>query len=167
MIAPHHRDGAVMNTEAITPNAIASPPVKAGEIRLEVVVVPVSDVDRAKHFYQSLGWRLDADLAVNDGYRVVQLTPPGSGCSIIFGTGVTSAPPGSSEGLQLSVSDIDAARADLAGRGVDVSEPFHDATGIFHHAGTEGRLGGPAPNHADYGSFASFSDPDGNGWLLQ
>jgi len=145
----------------------ASPPVGAGEARLEVVVVPVSDVDRAKAFYVSLGWRLDADLAVDDGYRVVQLTPRGSGCSIIFGTGVTAAPPGSCSGLQLSVSDIDAARADLVGRGVDVSEPFHDATGIFHHAGTEGRVDGPAPGHADYGSFLAFSDPDGNGWLLQ
>jgi predicted enzyme related to lactoylglutathione lyase len=145
----------------------ASPPVGPGEARLEVVVVPVSDVDRAKRFYESLGWRLDADLAVDDGYRVVQLTPPGSGCSIIFGTGVTAAPPGACSGLQLSVSDIDAARADLVGRGVDVSEPFHDATGIFHHAGTEGRVTGPAPGHADYGSFAAFSDPDGNGWLLQ
>jgi catechol 2,3-dioxygenase-like lactoylglutathione lyase family enzyme len=147
--------------------AAGSPPVQAGEMRLEVVVVPVSDVDRAKRFYESLGWRLDADLAVDDGYRVVQLTPPGSGCSIIFGTGVTSAPPGSSEGLQLSVYDIDEARADLVGRGVDVSEPFHDKTGIFHHAGAEGRASGPAPGHADYGSFVAFSDPDGNGWLLQ
>ena len=148
--------------------ATGSPPVKPGEMRLEVVVVPVSDVDRAKAFYyESLGWRLDADLAVNEGYRVVQLTPPGSGCSIIFGEGVTSAPPGSSQGLQLSVYDIDAARADLAGRGIDVSEPFHDETGIFHHAGTEGRVSGPAPQHADYGSFVAFNDPDGNSWLLQ
>ncbi len=145
----------------------ASPPVKPGEMRLEVVVVPVSDVDRAKRFYEELGWRLDADLAVEDGYRVVQLTPPGSGCSIIFGEGVTSATPGSSKGLQLSVFDIEAARADLVARGVDVSEVFHDATGVFHHAGTEGRAEGPAPEHADYGSFAAFSDPDGNGWLIQ
>jgi catechol 2,3-dioxygenase-like lactoylglutathione lyase family enzyme len=152
-----------LNTET----AAGTPPVKAGEMRLEVVVLPVSDVDRAKSFYQSLGWRLDAYLAVDDGYRVVQLTPPGSGCSIIFGTGVTSAAPGSFEGLQLTVYDIDEARADLAGRGVDVSEPFHDVTGIFHHASTEQRLSGPAPEHADYGSFAAFSDPDGNGWLLQ
>jgi catechol 2,3-dioxygenase-like lactoylglutathione lyase family enzyme len=144
-----------------------SPPVQPGEMRLEVVVVPVSDVDRAKQFYVSLGWRLDADLAVEDGYRVVQLTPPGSGCSIIFGTGVTSATPGSSEGLQLSVYDIDAARADLVGRGVEVSDPFHDATGIFHRAALQGRVSGPADGHADYGSFAAFSDPDGNGWLLQ
>jgi catechol 2,3-dioxygenase-like lactoylglutathione lyase family enzyme len=145
----------------------ASPPVEAGEMRLEVVVVPVSDVDRAKRFDETLGWRLDADLAVDDGYRVVQLTPPGSACSIIFGEGVTAAPPGSSEGLPLTVYDIDEARADLIGRGVDVSPQFHDVTGVFHHAGTEGRLSGPAPGHADYGSFAAFSDPDGNGWLLQ
>jgi catechol 2,3-dioxygenase-like lactoylglutathione lyase family enzyme len=148
-------------------NPTGSPPVKAGGLKLEVVVVPVSDVDRAKGLYEMLGWRLDADLAIDDGYRVVQLTPPGSACSIIFGTGVTSAPPGSFEGLQLSVYDIEATRADLIGRGVDVSEPFHDVTGVFHHAGSEGRLSGPAPEHADYGSFAAFSDPDGNGWLLQ
>jgi hypothetical protein len=97
----------------------------------------------------------------------VQVTPPGSGCSIIFGEGVTSMAPGSLQGLQLSVYDIDEARADLVGHGVDVSEPFHDATGIFHHAGTEARETGAAPDHADYGSFAAFSDPDGNGWLLQ
>jgi catechol 2,3-dioxygenase-like lactoylglutathione lyase family enzyme len=144
-----------------------SPPVRPGEMRLEVVVLAVSDVDRAKGFYESLGWRLDADLAVDDGYRVVQLTPPGSACSIIFGTGLTGAAPGSAEGLQLSVYDIDVARADLVARGVDVSEPFHDETGIFHHAGTNGRVGGVAPEHADYGSFVSFADPDGNGWLLQ
>ena len=150
-----------------TEGATASPPVRAGEVKLEVVVVPVSDVDRARKFYESLGWRLDADFPVEDGYRVVQLTPPGSACSIIFGDGVTSAEPGSLQGLLLSVYDIDTARADLVGRGVDVSEPFHDVTGVFHHAGTAGRLSGAAPGHADYGSFASFSDPDGNGWLLQ
>jgi catechol 2,3-dioxygenase-like lactoylglutathione lyase family enzyme len=144
-----------------------SPPVKAGEVKLEVVVLPVSDVDRAKRFYAGMGWRLDADLTIEDGYRVVQLTPPGSACSIIFGEGVTAASPGSSEGLQLSVYDIDVARADLIARGVDVSELFHDATGIFHRAGSAGRASGPAPEHADYGSFAAFSDPDGNGWLLQ
>jgi catechol 2,3-dioxygenase-like lactoylglutathione lyase family enzyme len=142
-------------------------PVQAGEFRLEVVVLPVSDVDRAKDFYGSLGWRLDADLAKDDNYRVVQFTPPGSTCSIIFGKGLTGASPGSYEGLQLSVYDIDKARADLLARGVDVSESFHDATGVFHHAGTNGRVDGPAAEHADYGSFASFSDPDGNGWILQ
>lgn len=144
-----------------------TPPVKAAEMKLEVVLLAVSDVDRAKNFYEGLGWRLDADLAVEDGYRVVQLTPPGSACSIIFGEGVTTAPPGSSQGLQLSVYDIDAAREDLLARGVEVTEPFHDETEIFHHAGEEGRLSGPAPEHADYGSFVAFSDPDGNGWLLQ
>jgi catechol 2,3-dioxygenase-like lactoylglutathione lyase family enzyme len=155
------------SVQAGSGRAGGSPPVEPGEARLEVVVVPVSDVDRAKDFYESLGWRLDADLAVEDGYRVVQLTPPGSLCSIIIGEGVTNAMPGSFEGLQLTVYDIDAARADLVERGVDVSEPFHDATGIFHHAGADGRLGGAARDHADYGSFVSFSDPDGNGWLMQ
>jgi len=155
------------STDTSRTSAAGSPPVEPGQVRLEVVVIPVSDVDRAKAFYESLGWRLDADLAVDEGYRVVQLTPPGSACSIIFGTGVTSAAPGSFEGLQLSVYDIDAARADLVQRGVEVSEPFHDETGIFHHAGTQGRVDGPAPGHADYGSFVAFSDPDGNGWLLQ
>lgn len=142
-------------------------PVQAGDFRLEVVVIPVSDVDQAKAFYGSLGWRLDADLAKDDNYRVVQFTPPGSTCSIIFGKGLTEAAPGSFEGLQLTVYDIDEARADLLERGVDISESFHDVTGVFHHAGANGRVEGPAPQHADYGSFAAFSDPDGNGWLLQ
>jgi catechol 2,3-dioxygenase-like lactoylglutathione lyase family enzyme len=137
------------------------------DMKLEVVVLPVSDVDRAKGFYQSLGWRLDADFATGPDFRVVQLTPPGSACSIIFGTGVTAAAPGSVEGLQLVVLDIDAARDELAGHGADVSEVFHDAGGVFHHAGTEGRLSGPAQDHADYGSFVSFSDPDGNDWIVQ
>jgi catechol 2,3-dioxygenase-like lactoylglutathione lyase family enzyme len=160
-------EAEMSSVHASSERETGSPPVKAGEVRLEVVVVPVSDVDRARRFYETLGWRLDADLAVDDGYRVVQLTPPGSACSIIFGKGVTSAVPGSTEGLQLTVYDLDEARADLMGRGVDVSEPFHDVTGVFHHGGTAGRLSGPAPGHADYGSFAAFSDPDGNGWLLQ
>jgi catechol 2,3-dioxygenase-like lactoylglutathione lyase family enzyme len=153
--------------DASSHSTTGSPPVRPGELRLEVAVVPVSDVDRAKRFYASLGWRLDADLVVEDGYRVVQLTPPGSACSIIFGEGVTSTSPGTSAGLQLSVYDIDEARADLVERGIDVSEPFHDVTVVFHHAGAEGRLSGTAPEHADYGSFVAFNDPDGNGWLLQ
>jgi len=136
-------------------------------MKLEVVVVPVSDVDKAKEFYQRLGWRLDADFANGEDFRVVQLTPPGSLCSIIFGTGITSAAPGSADGLQLTVTDIDAARAELTSHGAEVSEVFHDAGGVFHHAGTEGRVSGPAPDHQSYGSFAAFSDPDGNGWLLQ
>lgn len=137
------------------------------DMKLEVVVVPVSDVDRAKRFYGSLGWRLDADFVTGEDFRVVQLTPPGSECSIIFGTGITSAVPGSVQGLHLVVVDIEAARAELVGRGVDVSELFHDAGGVFHHAGVEGRASGPDPERRSYGSFVSFSDPDGNGWLLQ
>lgn len=137
------------------------------DMKLEVVVVPVADVDRAKAFYESLGWRLDADFSGDGGFRVVQLTPPGSACSIIFGSGVTSAAAGSTEGLQLVVSDIEAARSDLVGRGVDVSEVFHDSGGVFHHAGAEARAPGPAPERQTYGSFASFSDPDGNTWFLQ
>jgi catechol 2,3-dioxygenase-like lactoylglutathione lyase family enzyme len=136
-------------------------------MKLEVVVVPVSDVDKAKEFYQGLGWRLDADFVKSEDFRVVQLTPPGSSCSVIFGTGITSAAPGSADGLQLTVDDIDAARAELAGRGAGVSEVFHDAGGVFRHAGTQGRAAGPAPGHRSYGSFVSFSDPDGNGWFVQ
>jgi catechol 2,3-dioxygenase-like lactoylglutathione lyase family enzyme len=137
------------------------------DMKLEVVQVPVTDVDRAKRFYQAAGFRLDADFPVGDDFRVVQLTPPGSDASIIIGDGLTTAEPGSTEGLQLVVSDIEAARAELIDRGVEVSEVFHDVGGVFHHGGTEGRVPGPAPEHGSYGSFASFSDPDGNGWVLQ
>jgi catechol 2,3-dioxygenase-like lactoylglutathione lyase family enzyme len=137
------------------------------DYKLEVVVIPVSDVDKAKDFYTGLGWRLDADYTGSDDFRVIQVTPPGSPCSVIFGTGLTSAAPGSAQGLHLIVNDIDAARAELAGLGVDVSEVFHDAGGVFHHAGTTGRVTGAAPNHQSYSSFVSFSDPDGNGWCLQ
>jgi catechol 2,3-dioxygenase-like lactoylglutathione lyase family enzyme len=137
------------------------------DMRLEVVVLPVADVDRAKAFYQTLGWRLDADFAGEGGFRVVQLTPPGSACSVIFGSEVTSAAPGSADGLQLVVSDIVAARAELAGHGADVSDVFHDAGGVFHHAGDANRASGPAPEHKTYGSFVSFSDPDGNRWYVQ
>jgi catechol 2,3-dioxygenase-like lactoylglutathione lyase family enzyme len=136
-------------------------------MKLEVVVVPVSDVDKAKDFYQGLGWRLDADFVKGEDFRVVQLTPPSSTCSIIFGTGLTSAAPGSADGLQLVVTDIEAARNELTSHGAEVSEVFHDAGGVFHHAGTEGRAAGTAPNHQSYGSFVSFSDPDGNGWFVQ
>jgi len=137
------------------------------DMKLEVVVLPISDVDKAKQFYAGLGWRLDADFSGAGGFRVVQLTPPGSACSVIFGSGVTSATPGSAEGLQLVVSDIDAARAELLSHGADVSEVFHDGGGVFHHAGTQGRVAGPAPEHKTYGSFVSFSDPDGNAWFVQ
>ena len=137
------------------------------DYKLEVVVIPVSDVDKAKDFYTGLGWRLDADFTASEDFRVIQVTPPGSACSVIFGTGLTSAAPGSAQGLHLTVNDIDAAQAELAGLDVDVSEVFHDAGGVFHHAGTAGRVAGAAPNHQSYGSFVSFSDPDGNGWYLQ
>jgi len=137
------------------------------DMKLEIVVVPVSVVDQAKDFYKSLGWRLDADVATDEKFRVVQLTPPGSPASIIFGTGVTSQAPGSAQGLHLIVDDIEVAHKELKSLGAEVSEVFHDAGGIFHHAGTNGRVSGPDPDRNSYGSFLSFSDPDGNGWLLQ
>ncbi|MDF0663627.1 MULTISPECIES: VOC family protein [unclassified Rhizobium] len=137
------------------------------DMKLEVVVIPVSDVDRAKAFYTGLGWRLDADFPGKDGFRVVQVTPPGSPCSVIFGSKITSALPGSAQGLHLIVADIEAANAALAARGAEMSGVFHDAGGVFHHRGTEQRLAGPHPSRASYGSFASFTDPDGNGWLFQ
>jgi len=136
------------------------------DAKLEVIVVPVADVDRAKRFYESLGWRLDADFATGDSWRVVQVTPPGSACSVIFGKGVTTASPGSIQGLVLIVDDISAARAELAARDVDVSEVFHFQGGL-HVTGTYGRAPGPDPSAQSYRSFVSFSDPDGNGWLLQ
>jgi catechol 2,3-dioxygenase-like lactoylglutathione lyase family enzyme len=136
------------------------------EMKLEVVVIPVSDVDRAKAFYASLGWRVDADFADDEGFRIVQFTPPGSACSIQFGAKVTSAPPGSATNVYLIVSDIQGARDALAARGVAVSEVFHEESlgGRFH---AEERVAGAAPDGATYGSFAAFSDPDGNTWLLQ
>jgi predicted enzyme related to lactoylglutathione lyase len=123
----------------------------------------------AKQFYANLGWRLDADFPFDNGFRVVQFTPPGSGCSVQFGTNITSAAPGFAQGLYLIVSDIEAARGELVARGVNISEVFHAGTpgGQFQPDGTSGRLSGPAPEHASYGSYATFSDPDGNKWLLQ
>src|SRR5215472_15987954 len=139
------------------------------DVKLEVVVIPVSDVDRSKAFYGKLGWRLDADVPYDNGFRVVQFTPPGSGCSIQFGTRITSAAPGSACGLYLIVSDVQAARDALAAAGAEVSEVFHaGAPGAqFQTDGNSNRVRGPAPDHASYSSFATFSDPDGNGWLLQ
>jgi catechol 2,3-dioxygenase-like lactoylglutathione lyase family enzyme len=136
---------------------------------LEVVVIPVSDVERAKRFYSGLGWRQDADFAFDNGFRVVQFTPPGSACSIQFGTNITSSTPGSAQGLYLIVSDIDAAHDQLALRGAKISDVFHAAApgAQFQRNGGTSRVSGPAPQHASYGSFATFSDPDGNGWLLQ
>ncbi len=147
--------------------ASESPVVRGVETKLEVVVLPVSDVDRALRFYTRLGWRLDADFASGPDFRVVQLTPPGSPCSVIFGTGVTTAAPGSVQELLLVVDDIDAARTELLSRGADVSAVFHDEGGVFHRSGTKGRVPGPDPKRRSYGSWASFRDPDGNGWLLQ
>src|SRR5512143_2681709 len=142
------------------------------DMKLEVVVIPVSDVERAKAFYARLGWRLDADFAAGDDWRAVQFTPPGSGCSIIFGKNVTPAAPGSAQGLYLIVSDIDAARKELLGLGVEVSEAFHGDGGVSvgpdepYLFGRQ-RISGPDPAHRSYRSYASFHDPDGNGWLLQ
>jgi len=146
---------------------------RAMDMKLEIAVIPVSDAERAKRFYGgTLGWRLDADLAAGDDYRVIQVTPPGSGCSIIFGTNVTAAAPGSAQGLYLVVSDIEAARRELIGRGVAIGEIFHDAGGV--HLGPDEpyifgrrRIAGIDPERRSYRSFASFRDPDGNGWLLQ
>jgi catechol 2,3-dioxygenase-like lactoylglutathione lyase family enzyme len=142
------------------------------DMKFEIVVIPVSDADRAKEFYTKLGWRLDADFASGDDFRVMQFTPPGSGCSVIFGKNVTAAAPGSAQGLYLIVSDIEAARAELLGRGVKISEVFHESGGGYSGADEPylfGRLrvSGPDPEHRSYRSFASFSDPDGNGWLFQ
>ncbi len=141
----------------------------AVDMKLEVVVIPVADVDRSKQFYEGLGWRLDADFPFENGFRVVQLTPPGSGCSVQFGAKITSAEPGSAEGLYLIVSDIQAAHDELVGRGVDVSEVFHPGSpgAQFQLVGTADRVSGPAPDHSSYGSFATFRDPDGNRWLFQ
>lgn len=146
-----------------------SPGAKNVDMRFEVTVIPVSDVERAMEFYGRLGWRLDADFAFDNGFRVVQFTPSGSGCSIQFGRMMTPAVPGSAQGLYLIVSDIDAAREDLVARGVDVSEVFHSGQpgAQFQPDGASGRLSGPAPDHASYSSFATFLDPDGNRWLLQ
>lgn len=147
-----------MSSADASPNTSTEMSELGVDMKLEVVTLPVSDVDRAKRFYQSLGWRLDADIVRGDAFRVVQLTPPHSNCSIAFGKGVTTGEPGSVQRLLLAVSDINAAREDLIGRGIEVSE-------VFHLAG--GRVPGPDPEGRSYQTYASFSDPDGNGWQLQ
>jgi catechol 2,3-dioxygenase-like lactoylglutathione lyase family enzyme len=147
------------STDVSTNPSAESPQAGTIDMKLEVVTLPVSDVDRAKRFYQSLGWRLDADFDFGNDVRAVQLTPPHSECSIAFGKGLTTAEPGSVQRLEMAVSDIDAARADLIGRGVEVSEVFHRDAGQL--------VPGPDPERRSYLSYASFSDPDGNGWLLQ
>jgi len=160
------------STQVRSDTAIETPRARTVDMKLEVVVIPVSDVDRAKEFYASLGWRLDADFAGGDDFRVIQFTPSGSGSSVIFGKNVTAAVPGSAQGLYLIVSDIEAARDELLSRGVAISEVFHDGGGV--HDGTDepylfGRLrvSGPDPEYRSYRSYASFRDPDGNGWLFQ
>ena len=148
------------STQTMSEHAATTPAAETVDLKLEVIVIPVSDVDRAKRFYQSLGWRLDADFSGAD-WRVVQMTPPGSPCSIQFGTGITTAAPGSAQGTFLVVDDIAAARAALVGHGADVTEVFHYA------AGRGPRVPGPDPQGRSYFSYATFSDPDGNSWLLQ
>ena len=158
-------------TNVSTTDAGAVPSVKNVDMKLEIVILPVSNADRAKEFYARLGWRLDADFAKGDDFRVMQFTPPGSGCSVIFGKNVTAAAPGSAQGLYLIVSDIEAACAELRGRGVEVSEVFHN-DGVYTgkdepYLFGRRRISGPDPEHGTYRSFASFRDPDGNGWLFQ
>jgi catechol 2,3-dioxygenase-like lactoylglutathione lyase family enzyme len=147
----------VSTTDAATGS---DPKAQAVGMKLEVITLPVSDADRAKRFYASLGWRLDADIVAEHGSRLVQFTPRSSACSIQFGTGLTTAAPGSAQRVYLVVPDIEAARAELIARGIDVGE-------VFHRGGPQGRQTGPDPTHASYASFASFRDPDGNSWLLQ
>jgi catechol 2,3-dioxygenase-like lactoylglutathione lyase family enzyme len=162
-----------MSTKAVRTNDPSSNASAATvDMKFEIVVIPVSDVDRAKDFYSKLGWRLDADYDTGKDFRVIQFTPPGSACSIIFGKNVTAAAPGSSQGLYLIASDIEAARTELQARGVEVSEVFHGDAGEY--AGSDEpylfgrkRVSGPDPQHGSYRSFASFHDPDGNGWLFQ
>jgi len=151
---------------------IETPKVSALDMKFEIVVIPVSDVGRAKNFYAGLGWRLDADYEANADFRVIQFTPPGSGCSVIFGRNVTAAAPGSAQGLYLIVSDIEGARKELLGRGVAISETFHGAGDVYTgpdepYLFGRTRVSGPDPARGSYRSFASFHDPDGNGWLLQ
>jgi catechol 2,3-dioxygenase-like lactoylglutathione lyase family enzyme len=161
------REPDMSNAEMLREPAVETLRGDTFDMKLEVIVIPVSDVDRAKRFYGDLGWRLDLDYTAGDDYRVIQFTPPGSGCSAIFGKNVTVAAPGSAQGLHLIVSDIDAARNALLRRGIKISEPFHDTGGVFHHANAKGIVSGPNPQRKSYASYASFRDPDGNGWLLQ
>jgi catechol 2,3-dioxygenase-like lactoylglutathione lyase family enzyme len=169
MIAARRPTEVTMSTvDASTEGNAAGVDAGTLDLRLEVVVLPVADVGRSKDFYTTmLRCRLDADFSGPNDFRVVQVTPPGSSCSIIFGSGVTTAEPGSTRDLMLVVDDIEQARAVLVARGVEVSEVFHDVGGVFHHAGTDGRVPGPDPERRTYSSFASFSDPDGNGWVVQ
>jgi catechol 2,3-dioxygenase-like lactoylglutathione lyase family enzyme len=159
-----------MSTRPV-PTKESEPKAKPVDMKFEIVILPVSDIDRAKAFYSKLAWRLDAEFVNGNDFRILQFTPPGSGCSVIFGKNVTAAAPGSAQGLYLIVSDVEAARRELLDRGIDVSEVFHNE-GVF--AGADEpylfgrvRVSGPDPERRSYRSFASFKDPDGNGWLLQ
>jgi catechol 2,3-dioxygenase-like lactoylglutathione lyase family enzyme len=158
-----------MSTTSASAGSVSTSRTPVTDLKLEAVVVPVSDVDRAKAFYESLDWRLDADFAFENGFRVVQFTPPGSPTSVQFGTDITTATPGTAQGLYLVVSDIEAARDELAARGVEVTEVFHPGSpgAQFQPHGTEGRVTGKPDDGGSYGSFATFADPDGNTWLLQ
>jgi catechol 2,3-dioxygenase-like lactoylglutathione lyase family enzyme len=163
----HHQDTpteAEMNTQTLPTTTSTATQIKPVDMKLEVVVLPVADAERSKVFYESLGWRLDADFVFSETSRILQFTPPGSDASIIFGTGVSSATPGSLSGLLLTVSDIDSAHDDLVARGIDVSEVFHGVDAVFGSAEPQA---GADPDHGAYQSFVSFSDPDGNGWVLQ
>jgi catechol 2,3-dioxygenase-like lactoylglutathione lyase family enzyme len=156
------------STGVISNDAIGQLPGKTVDMKMEVVVLPVSDVDRAKEFYVNLGWRLDADVAAGEDFRLVEVTPPGSACSIQFGTNLTAATPGSAQGLYLVVSDTAAAHDELVALGVEVGEVFHEGgRGARFDELSNGRVSGPDPDHGSYRSFVSFSDPDGNGWLFQ
>ena len=162
-----------MSTKPVRINdATSNAGAAKADMKFEIVIIPVSDVDRAKEFYTKLGWRLDGDFTNGDDWRGIQFTPPGSGCSVIFGKNITPAAPGSAQGLYLIVSDIEAVRKELLDRGVEISEVFHGGDNVF--AGPDEpylfgriRVSGPDPEHRSYRSFASFRDPDGNGWLLQ
>jgi len=158
--------------QAHSETAVETPKARGIDMKFEIAVIPVSDIDRAKSFYSKLGWRLDADFADGDDFRVMQFTPPGSPASVIFGKNVTAAAPGSAQGLYLVVSDVEAARKELISRGIEVSEVFHGAAGVYLGADEpylfgRHRVSGPDPDHSSYRSFASFKDPDGNGWLFQ
>jgi catechol 2,3-dioxygenase-like lactoylglutathione lyase family enzyme len=155
-------------SSAINNEPVISASASRVEMKFEVIVIPVADVDRSKAFYTKLGWRLDADFPFDNGFRVVQFTPPGSGCSLQFGTKITTAAPGSAQGLYLIVFDVEAARKELAARGVEVSEVFHTLKpGAQFRPESNGRVSGPDPGHRSYSSFATFNDPDGNTWLFQ
>jgi hypothetical protein len=154
------------STQVRSETAVETPGARTVDMKLEVVVIPISDVGRAAGFYKRLGWRVDADIATGAG-RLLQFTPPGSPCSIIFGTGITPSAPGTTQFLHLVVSDIEAARKELISKGVDASEVFHDAGGGYNRFDPKARASGPDPGRRSYASFLTFNDPDGTGWLLQ